>query len=110
MVRNLAAIALGLTSLFLSFGDSEAAIQPRRATISCTNTSSGARWRVKIDYDKATVDTNHAQISATEITWHDAADGANYALERKSGVLTMSNASSTGGYLLIDHCTLEKLP
>jgi len=53
------------------------------------------------------VDSNPARISAAEISWHDATDGGNYTLDRKSGNLTVIVASSTGGYFLRDRCNLE---
>ncbi len=57
-----------------------------RAPITCTNPASGASWQIKIDYDRGTVDSNPARISDAEISWHDAADGWNYTLDRKSGI------------------------
>jgi hypothetical protein len=75
--------------------------------ITCTNPASGASWQIRIDYDRSTVDSNPARISAAEISWHDATDGGNYTLDRKSGNLTVIVASSTGGYFLRDRCNLE---
>ncbi len=74
--------------------------------ITCTNVSSGANWQIKIDYDKGTVDSNPARISDAEISWHDASDGGNYRLDRKSEKLTVVIASSTGGYSLFHRCKL----
>jgi hypothetical protein len=61
----------------------------------------------RIDYDRVTVDSNPAQISAAKISWHDAKDGGNYTLDRVSGNLTVIVASSTGGYFLYDRCALK---
>ena len=69
----------------------------------CTNLVSGAGWQIKIDFDRSTVDSNPARISSTEISWH-ATDGGNYTLDRKTGSLTVTFPSSTGGYSLRDHC------
>ena len=81
---------------------------PSGATpITCTNLYSGARWQISIDYERRTVDANPARINETEISWHDATDGGNYTLDRKSGELTVVAASSTGGYFLHDRCRLE---
>ncbi len=74
--------------------------------VACTNPSSGTTWQIKIDYDRATVDSYPAQISATAISWRDAKDGGNYTLDRRSGELTVIVASSTGGYFLHDLCRL----
>jgi len=53
------------------------------------------------------VDANPAQISDAKIWWHDAKDGGNYTLDRKSGDLTVIVASSTGGYFIYDRCRLQ---
>ncbi len=82
--------------------------QPGESAITCTNPASGATWQIRIDYDRRTVDANPARISDAKISWHDAADGGNYTLDRKSGDLTVIVASSTGGYFLYDRCRLEK--
>jgi len=74
--------------------------------VTCTNTTSGASWQIKIDYDRNTVDSNSANISDAEISWRDAKDGWYYRLDRKSGNLTVTLASATGGNFLYDHCKL----
>jgi hypothetical protein len=79
---------------------------PRAPVIACTNPANGWTWQISIDYDRATVDANPAQVSEAEISWHDARDGGNYTLDRRSGELTVIVASSTGGYFLHDHCGL----
>ena len=75
-------------------------------TVTCTNPFSGASWQIAIDYDLKTVDSNPARIDETEISWRDAKDGWRYALDRKSGALTIVLASSTGGNFLHDQCRL----
>ena len=77
------------------------------AAMICTNLASGTSWQIRIDYDRGTVDSNPARISEAKITWHDAANGGNYTLDRASGNLTVVVASSTGGYFLYHHCRLE---
>jgi hypothetical protein len=78
-----------------------------QSAIICTNPASGTRWQIKIDYDHSTVDSNPARMSDAGISWHDASDGGNYTLDRKSGNLTVVVASSTGGYFLYDRCKLD---
>lgn len=85
----------------------EASPQHGVAAVSCSNPKSGATWEIKIDWDKSTVDSNPALISAGEITWHDSKDGWGYTLDRKSGNLTVVLASSTGGNFLYDRCKLD---
>src|SRR5271166_1864324 len=68
--------------------------------ITCANLTSGSSWQIRIDFGKATVDSNPARMSDTKIFWHDAIGGGNYTLDRVSGNLTVVVASSTGGYFL----------
>ncbi len=75
--------------------------------VTCTNPASGTTWRIRIDYERSTVDSYPASITEAKISWRDASDGANYTLDRKSGNLTVVIASSTGGYFLFDRCKLE---
>jgi len=83
--------------------------QPAQAApteITCTNPHSGATWRIAVDYDRATVDSNPARITDAEIWWRDARDGWRYTLDRASGKLTVVLASATGGNFLFDQCRL----
>jgi hypothetical protein len=82
------------------------AAQARETRITCVNNASGASWDIHVDYDKHTVDTNAAKFSDGEISWKDAANN-NYTLDRKSGALTQSSPSSTGGYFLHDRCKVS---
>ena len=77
------------------------------SAVTCTNPASGANWQIRIDYERSTVDSYPASITEAKISWHDASDGGNYSLDRKSGNLTVVIASSTGGYFLFDRCKLE---
>jgi hypothetical protein len=110
MYRN-RVIAVGIASLAVGLavptvnGDA----QETETAITCTNPVSGTSWQIIIDYSKATVDSNPAEIKRTEISWFDPKDGGNYTLDRKSGNLTASVASSTGGYFRHGRCSLEKI-
>jgi hypothetical protein len=98
---------LGL-GLLVILGASGAAAPPSVAATTCTNPASGATWQIVIDYAKATVDSNPAAISRAEISWFDPTDGGTYTLDRESGDLTVSIASSTGGYFRHGRCSLAK--
>lgn len=76
--------------------------------VTCTNPAGGVTWQIRIDYDRATVDSNPAEIDDAEIAWKDAHDGWNYTLDRKTGELSVVVASSTGGYFLHDRCELAR--
>ena len=80
--------------------------QAEAVSVACTNPYSGATWRIAIDYDLKTVDSNPASIDETEIWWRDAKDGWRYTLNRKSGGLTVILASATGGNFLFDQCRM----
>lgn len=82
--------------------------QESETAITCVNPVSGTSWQIVIDYRKATVDSNPAQITRAGITWFDPKDRGNYRLDRESGDLTASVASSTGGYFRHSRCRLEK--
>ena len=82
--------------------------QESETAVTCVNPVSGTSWQIVIDYGKATVDSNPAEITRAGISWFEPKDGGNYKLDRKSGDLTASVASSTGGYFRHGRCHLEK--
>jgi hypothetical protein len=96
-------IAVLAAGLFVS---ALGAAQSDELAVTCTNPYSGATWRIAIDYDRSTVDSNPARISDAEISWRDVKDGWRYTLDRKSGKLTVILASATGGNFLYDQCKL----
>jgi hypothetical protein len=98
--------AIAVMATCLAAAPTDQQPQRRAAVITCTNPSSGATWQISIDYDRATVDSNAAQLSDTTITWREGKVGGNYTLDLRSGELTVIVASSTGGFFLRDHCGL----
>lgn len=98
--RILVAALAAASGLFLP----KAGAADARTVLVCTNLVSGVRWQIRIDFEHRTVDSSPARISSSEISWHDPHDGGNYALDRKSGDLTVIFASSTGGYFIHDRC------
>jgi hypothetical protein len=99
---RMAAIAALIAAAVAASGPVEA----QAVAVTCTNAFSGASWRIAIDYDLKTVDSNPAFIDEAEISWRDAKDGWRYTLDRKSGALTVVLASATGGNFLHDQCKL----
>jgi hypothetical protein len=81
--------------------------QQSESAITCINPASGTAWQIRIDYGKATVDANPARITQGAISWFDPKDSGHYSLDRTSGDLTTSVASSTGGYFRHARCNLE---
>jgi hypothetical protein len=104
MGRTWLLLGIGLLAVHLPVSAGAADALHGMRSITCTNTSSGTTWQVKVDYDHATADSYPARISETQISWKDASDGGNYTLDRKSGELTVVFASSTGGYFLHHRC------
>lgn len=98
-IAVLASLAAGIA------GFAVPAVAQPAAVLSCTNPASGATWQIHVDFAHSTVDANAARISDDTMAWHDAKDGGNYVLDRKTGALTVTVASSTGGYFLHDRCT-----
>jgi hypothetical protein len=76
-------------------------------TFQCVNPASGTMWSLKINDERQTVDSLPAQITTTRIMWRDSVRGGFYELDRKSGLLTFHNASSTGGYILYHQCHMN---
>ena len=101
--RTAAIAALPAGFAIFACGD---AAQAEPVSVTCTNPHSGASWRIAIDYDLKTVDSNPASIDETQIWWRDAKDGWRYTLDRKSGALTVVLASATGGNFLFDQCRM----
>jgi len=102
LAAGVAALAAGLAVPTVS-GDA----QPSETAITCVNPASGTSWQIMIDFRKSTVDSNPAEITRAEISWHDAKDGGNYTLDRASVKLTVIVASSTGGFFLHHRCRLQ---
>jgi hypothetical protein len=100
------AVGLGLLACGTASGAAAQEAQHGQKVIVCTNPASGANWQIKVDYDGRTVDSHPADIGDAVISWHTA-DGEYYVLDRKSGHLTVTVASSTGGYFLHDQCKLD---
>lgn len=98
--------AVGLT-VWLAGPATQAAAQEGERALTCTNPVSGTSWQIVIDYRRATVDNYPAAMNPATISWFDPKDGGNYTLDRKSGGLVGSVASSTGGYFRRGRCTPE---
>jgi len=100
-------VTFGVMAVALAGSALESDARADESVITCTNPASGTQWQIRIDYARSTVDSNPARIADGNISWHDASDGGNYTLDRKSGNLTVVVASSTGGYFLYDRCKLD---
>ena len=78
--------------------------QAAETTFQCINPASGTTWNLKIDDERQTADALSAEITTTRAMWHDTVRGGFYEFDRKTGLLTFRNASSTGGYMLYYRC------
>jgi hypothetical protein len=101
-------LAVSLCLLLFATMPGAAAATAGESVITCTNTTSGASWEIRVDYDKGTVDGFPARISAAAVAWHDAQHNINYTLDRVSGSLTEIVPSVTGGYTLVHRCAVKK--
>jgi hypothetical protein len=72
----------------------------------CTNTTSGATWDIPVDLAHGTVDSVPAQVTDAAIVWEDTTLHF-YDFDRRTGLLDMHVASSTGGFYLTDRCVLQ---
>jgi hypothetical protein len=105
--RPVAVLRLACLGLLVLWGNGRVSARAAESAVSCTNPASGAHWQIRVDYERGTVDSYPARITEANISWHDASDGGNYTLDRKSGNLTVVVASSTGGYFIYDRCKLD---
>jgi hypothetical protein len=108
------AVTLGLAVATLAASIGAGGAQPGRQSredqfsqFQCTNLKSGTTWDVKVNYDRNTADSFPAQITGSQIAWHDTLHGGYYYLDRASGALTFKNASSNGGYALHHTCRAD---
>jgi hypothetical protein len=109
VVNSKQILAVGAAAALTMFA-SPGVAQPARklAQFVCVNPSSGATWKVQVDYDRNQVDGFPATISRDLLAWRDASQGGYYELDLATGALTARFASSTGGYFLHDHCSAER--
>ena len=89
-------------------GPGQLAIPPGVARIDCFNPVSGYAWSLRLDSRSRRVDGLPAVFEAGSITWR--ADGGGYGLDRATGILTITRASSTGGYSAVDRCRAHSPP
>jgi hypothetical protein len=109
-IAALVAVAISASAIHAGGLVAPSIAEPQRGetAITCTNPFSGTSWQIKIDYGQRTVDSNPADISDSTISWRDSTNGWKYMLDRKSGKLTVTLASATGGNFLYDQCTLDR--
>ena len=108
------AVTLGLAVATLAASIGAGGAQPGRQSrdnqfsqFQWTNPKSGTTWDVKVDYDRSAADSFPAEITGSQIAWHDTLHGGYYYLDRASGALTFLNASSTGGYATHHTCQAD---
>jgi hypothetical protein len=71
--------------------------------ITCVNAASGARSAILLDETHRLAGGQPAAFTGGSVSWRDPAGGG-YELDRASGVLTITRASSTGGYQTLYAC------
>ena len=100
--RSARAAAIRVLAVSAALLLDRAPAQAAALAFQCVNSASGASWKVLVDDERRTVDGNPAQISPSHISWREGT--GIYDLDRATGALTFTNASSTGGYTLFHKC------
>jgi hypothetical protein len=68
LARTLSSVVAAAISTAACGGDSAHAAA---VTFRCSNPTSGTTWEVKVDYDRSTADSFPAEITGSQIAWHD---------------------------------------
>ena len=100
-----------LTCVLLALGGcgaatpaSKWAIAPATSQIRCVNEASGAAWTLALDRAHALAEGQPATFGGQTVTWGQPMQGAAFALDEATGVLTVSRGSSTGGWVSTFAC------
>jgi hypothetical protein len=75
------------------------------AGVRCVNLSSGTAWAIPLDHARKLADGQPARMDSGQVDWRDPSDAGLYHLDLVSGALTVTRASSTGGYISVFRCT-----
>src|ERR1700733_6186538 len=84
---RIAAAAIAVLATRVALSAFHGAARAGEVPVPPPHSGRGRSWRIAINYEKRTVDSNPARISDTEILWRDAKTGWKYTLDRKSGAL-----------------------
>ena len=113
LARRLSTLSPVLALALLGCGgriDGRLAIPPGAPMLFCINPASGASWTLDLNEAGRLADGHAARFAAREITWSNPSDGGAYELDRASGALEITRASSTGGYVTFDRCKAAPVP
>ncbi|MGH6813028.1 MAG: hypothetical protein ACREDM_12040 [Methylocella sp.] len=77
LARTLSSVVAAAISTAACAGDSDHAAA---ITFRCTNPKSGTTWDLKVDYDRSTADSFAAEITESQVAWHDTLHGGYYYL------------------------------
>jgi len=113
LARRLSTLSPVLALALLGCGgrtDGRLAVPAGAPTILCVNPASGASWTVALNEAGQQADGHAARFGVREISWSNPSDGGAYELDRASGALEITRASSTGGYVTFDRCKAAPVP
>jgi hypothetical protein len=79
------------------------AIPPGAAAVRCVSADGGG-WTLALDRRRGLADGEPADFGASHVAWRSRRDGGAYALDLATGALTVTRASSTGGYQVFLAC------
>ena len=75
------------------------AIGAAATQIRCVNTASRAAWNIALDATRRLADGHTASFRGRRTSWRNTSDGSAFELDRATGALLVTRASSTGGYV-----------
>jgi hypothetical protein len=67
--------------------------------IQCVNIASRATWSIALDAPRRLADGQTASFRGRRTSWRNTSDGSAFDLDRATGALVVTRASSTGGYV-----------
>jgi hypothetical protein len=104
--RRIGGVIGAVIGVAVGLAGSAGAASAGPVALHCMNTTSGATWDIPVDLTQGTVDSVPAQITDGSISWLDTTFH-HYDFDRRTGLLDMHVASSTGGFYLTDKCVLK---
>jgi hypothetical protein len=98
-----AALALLVTACGAEAPPAHPAIPANAATVRCISADARS-WTLALDPARKLADGQPASFGPRRVDWRNASDGGAYELDLATGALTVTRASSTGGYQVAFAC------
>ncbi len=85
------------------------AVPPGAAAVRCVGADARA-WTLTLNAARGLADGQPASFGPRRVAWRNLGDGGAYALDLATGALTVTRASSTGGYQVFFACRPAAAP